>query len=88
MLQAERHHKINELLKENGSILVNDLSLMLNISKETIRRDLAFLEKKGYLNRTHGGAVPVGNQIKHITTPVDLEYEESGEALFPLRVGR
>ena len=35
MLQAERHHKINELLKENGSILVNDLSLMLNITKET-----------------------------------------------------
>lgn len=80
MLQAERHHRINELLKENGSILVNDLSVMLNISKETIRRDLAFLEKKGYLHRTHGGAVPVGNQIKHITTPVDLEYEESGEA--------
>ena len=45
MLQAERYHKIKELLKEKDSLSVNTLSSTLNISKETIRRDLAFLEK-------------------------------------------
>lgn len=80
MLQAERHHKINELLKNSGALLVNDLASALNASKETIRRDLAALEKKGFLLRTHGGAVPVGEVIKHIAAPVDVAYEESGEA--------
>ncbi len=80
MLQTERHQKINELLKTSGMLLVNDLAVMLNSSKETIRRDLAVLEKKGYLQRTHGGAIPVTEQVKSITMPVDLEYEESGEA--------
>lgn len=87
MLQAERYHKIKELLKEKDSLSVNTLSSTLNISKETIRRDLAFLEKKGYLHRTHGGAVPVGNHIRDITDPVDPEYEERSEA-FRIRANK
>jgi DeoR family transcriptional regulator, L-fucose operon activator len=80
MLQVERHRKINQILHSNGVLLVNDLSCLLNASRETIRRDLAFLERKGFLRRTHGGAIEVEEQVKNITVPVDLEYENSGEA--------
>lgn len=80
MLQAERHHRINELIHSQGALLVNELADILQASKETIRRDLAFLERKGFLRRTHGGAIKVEEQVKSITTPIDLEYEDSGEA--------
>jgi len=80
MLKPERHHRINELLKERGSVLVNDLSAVLDASKETIRRDLAQLEKKGFLQRTHGGALPAGNQIRNVTVPLEKKYEKSGDA--------
>ena len=35
----------------------NDLAEMLNVSRETVRRDLVDLEETGQVNRVHGGAV-------------------------------
>ena len=37
--------------------MIRELSKSLNVSTNTIRRDLANLEKQGLLRRTHGGAV-------------------------------
>lgn len=39
-----------------GSSSVSTLSSLFNVSLETIRRDLNYLEKKGKLVRVHGGA--------------------------------
>lgn len=46
----------NYLLKEN-KVSVAKLSELLNVTEVTIRRDLEKLEKEGFLERTHGGAV-------------------------------
>lgn len=35
------------------------LAEQLNVSAETIRRDLTALERQGVLRRTHGGAIPI-----------------------------
>ena len=57
MLVAERRNHILGLLKANKSITVSDLCTACDASEATIRRDLAWLEANGKLERTHGGAV-------------------------------
>lgn len=52
----DRHKKALAILKKKGSVSVNDLIQMLDVSPATIRRDLEFLEQKKLLLRTYGGA--------------------------------
>jgi DeoR family transcriptional regulator, fructose operon transcriptional repressor len=56
-LPAERHRRIHELLREERVVRVSALSERLGVSEVTIRRDLEVLERRGMLERTHGGAV-------------------------------
>ncbi|MDK1492911.1 DeoR family transcriptional regulator [Sinorhizobium sp. 7-81] len=42
---------------ETAELHVNDLSDILRVSPETIRRDLRRLQQRGLLRRVHGGAV-------------------------------
>jgi DeoR family transcriptional regulator, fructose operon transcriptional repressor len=57
MYGIERQSEILKLLEQNGRAGVNELSGLLQASRETIRRDLREMEQKGLLKRTHGGAV-------------------------------
>lgn len=57
MIAQERYLMIEKLLSEKKIILVSELTRLFGVSIETIRRDLAHLEKKGVLKRVHGGAV-------------------------------
>ncbi|MEN8904427.1 MAG: DeoR/GlpR family DNA-binding transcription regulator [Clostridiales bacterium] len=57
MFGVQRRTKILSILNKNKSILVNEVATMFEVTEETIRRDLKFLEKQGDLIRTHGGAV-------------------------------
>ena len=57
MLAAERQAMIVELIKENGSVQVDELAKELNVSSMTIRRDLMKLESGNMIERCHGGAV-------------------------------
>ncbi|NVD05848.1 DeoR/GlpR transcriptional regulator [Vibrio sp. JPW-9-11-11] len=52
-----RQGQILAQLKKFGQVSVMDLVQSLNVSPETIRRDLASMEKRGELSRVHGGAV-------------------------------
>ena len=53
----ERLDQIAALLQEQGRASVADLSERFGVSTVTIRNDLATLEQRGRLVRTHGGAV-------------------------------
>ena len=57
MNTEQRKQKISELLKENGSVRVSELSQVLDVSEVTVRSYLEDMEKKGLLSRVHGGAV-------------------------------
>ena len=59
MFALERQKKILELLEAEGSVQVSKLSTVLDVTEETVRRDLEKLEKQEYLTRTHGGAIPI-----------------------------
>jgi DeoR/GlpR family transcriptional regulator of sugar metabolism len=59
MLAEERHGVILALVAERGSMTITELHQRLNVSRETIRRDLALLAERNGLRKTHGGALAV-----------------------------
>lgn len=58
MFAEERQRRIADLVSEAGRVSVTDLAADFDITTETVRRDLAALERAGSLQRVHGGAVP------------------------------
>ena len=66
MLPAERRARILDSLRGTRVVSTEDLAQSLSVSGETIRRDLAGLERQGLLARVHGGAalgsVPAGEE--------------------------
>jgi DeoR/GlpR family transcriptional regulator of sugar metabolism len=60
MLQADRRRETYELIERSGSASVTHLSRELDVSLQTVRRDLEALEEEGLIERVHGGAVVVG----------------------------
>ncbi len=52
----DRQRHIQKLISAKGTVSVTDLSRRHGVTEETIRRDLAKLEKDGVLTRTYGGA--------------------------------
>ncbi|GAN81308.1 DeoR/GlpR family DNA-binding transcription regulator [Acidocella aminolytica] len=59
--KRERQGKILTALSSAPSLRVAELAQKLNVSTETIRRDLDELTQAGVLNRTYGGAVRAMN---------------------------
>lgn len=57
MLLAERRQVILDRLLATSRVVVGELSAEFDVSEETIRRDLEWLEQEGVAVRTYGGAV-------------------------------
>ncbi|MBR6090493.1 MAG: DeoR/GlpR transcriptional regulator, partial [Anaerolineaceae bacterium] len=57
MYNKERIEQIMEILKEKGSISVNELAEIFQVSGATIRSDLTKMDAAGLVTRTHGGAM-------------------------------
>ena len=57
MLKEERHQLILDQVKLNRKVLSSELSIELNVSEDTIRRDLNKLSLKGLIKKVHGGAL-------------------------------
>lgn len=57
MFAIERHQAILKMIDEQGTVTISELSSLFNVSSETIRKDLIFLDKEKSLIKTHGGAV-------------------------------
>lgn len=54
-LPDDRRQMILEYVGERGSVRVTELSQQLHVTPVTIRRDLNLLERRGLVNRIHGG---------------------------------
>lgn len=76
-MALERQNKILQLINSNGSVRAADIAKAMDVSTETIRKDLVALHKRGLLVKKFGGAVAVhefGEQ------PVDARAMENQEA--------
>ena len=57
MLSPERQKLILLELESKGNVSVTELKSLLKVSIDTVRRDLKSLEKRGKIERIHGGAI-------------------------------
>lgn len=57
MLAIERRMALADLLAQNPVLTVNDLARQFDVSAQTVRRDFEYLQQRGLITRTHGGAV-------------------------------
>lgn len=71
-----RQNAILSLLRANPSLRVNQLTEKLNVSAETIRRDLIELDHAGRLSRTYGGAVSSQRFEPHLAERQALYVDE------------
>jgi len=84
MIALQRHRSIVRQVTDAGAVRVADLARDLEVTEETIRRDLRVLDEQGVLARTHGGAVTVEPDpdedrrdlpydLRHATNPVQKD---------------
>ena len=67
MLTRERRDAVYQMIEQEKSVLVKDLCERFDVTNETIRKDLDYLEKAGQLTRVHGGAMPASDRDSAIT---------------------
>ena len=53
MLARERQNTIVEIVNREGSVRVKNLSKKFGVTEDSIRKDLAHLEKDGMLKKTY-----------------------------------
>ncbi len=59
MYAAERQAQILQAARSLGRVEVLSMATQMDVTPETVRRDLTVLERLGVLRRVHGGAMPV-----------------------------
>jgi DeoR family glycerol-3-phosphate regulon repressor len=62
-IAARRHDEIVNRLRVTGTVSVEELATLFGVSRETIRRDLKALGKRGQLDIVHGGAMRRGAEV-------------------------
>ncbi|UWM66247.1 DeoR/GlpR family DNA-binding transcription regulator [Enterobacter sp. CP102] len=57
MHKTARQKYLLDIISENGQASISDLVEKLQVSADTVRRDLTDLEKQGLAQKNHGGAI-------------------------------
>ncbi|HVE05701.1 MAG TPA: DeoR/GlpR family DNA-binding transcription regulator [Paraburkholderia sp.] len=81
MLAEQRHQYILSQVAKNGALSVAELVRELNVSRETIRRDLNALAERGLIVTTHGGALSSERREP------DLDVREAANAAAKRAIG-
>jgi DeoR/GlpR family transcriptional regulator of sugar metabolism len=68
MMASDRRTRILERVAEEQTIRISALALEFGVSEMTVRRDIAKLERTGFLRRTYGGATA------HLTRSLDPAF--------------
>ncbi len=76
MLTEQRHLAILEELQLNGRVLARELAERLQVSEDTIRRDLRELSTRGALQRVHGGALPLSPALANLARRGTIAVDE------------
>jgi DeoR/GlpR family transcriptional regulator of sugar metabolism len=76
VLTRQRKQHILSVLKETGQVIAKELSQELNLSEDTIRRDLRELAAEGMLQRVHGGALPSSPAVHDFAFRLNVATDE------------
>jgi DeoR/GlpR family transcriptional regulator of sugar metabolism len=64
MLARQRQDRIVDEVRRHGGVRVSDLTTLFDVSDMTVRRDLEELDRRGLLQKVHGGAVVASNSAE------------------------
>ena len=76
MLTSQRKQLLLERLRSDGRVVAKDMSVELDLSEDTIRRDLRELASEGLLQRVHGGALPASPTVANLAARRDMAADE------------
>jgi DeoR/GlpR family transcriptional regulator of sugar metabolism len=82
MLKKERQAFIMHEIDIHNKVLSSDLSQQLNVSEDTIRRDLQELDEDGILTKVHGGAL---SKSFHFTLKNNAVYSQPEKKVIALK---
>ncbi len=82
MLTTQRRALISQRLARDGQLIAGALAQELDLSEDTIRRDLRDMAAAGLLKRVHGGALPIDAPLP------DLETRQAISTDVKKRLGR
>ena len=68
-----RRDEIYRLILAEGSVRVNELAARMEVTTETIRKDLNAMEERGLIVKTHGGAEILNSYYQ---LPLDVKLNE------------
>lgn len=63
-MTAQRRNEIAQLLLRDGNLKAGELAQRFDVSTETIRKDLIYLEEQGIARKSYGGAMAVSNLLE------------------------
>ncbi len=86
MTADQRKQRIQDLLKENGTVRVTSLSRMFGVSEVTVRAYLEDMEGKGLLSRVHGGAVSTYKPYYSMNLGQRLEANQKAKVAIAERI--
>ncbi|PXW26962.1 DeoR/GlpR family DNA-binding transcription regulator [Nocardia sp. 348MFTsu5.1] len=83
MYPEERQQAMASVIAQKGRMSVADLAELYAVTTETVRRDLAAVERLGLIRRVHGGAVPASalTAIEVGTTEREHSHAEEKERI-------
>lgn len=73
LFSDERQDEILALIRQEKRVSVTSLADRFAVVGETIRRDLADLERRGLIRRVHGGAIPVERVV--FEPPIEARHD-------------
>lgn len=72
--KRSRRDRILELINEKGSLTTAELSNYFQVTNETIRKDLHYLDSAGCIKKTHGRANCIGPLFTDLPSPPLEQY--------------
>ncbi|NLZ58551.1 MAG: DeoR/GlpR transcriptional regulator, partial [Corynebacterium sp.] len=83
MYAEERRRQIASLTAVEGRVNVTELAGRFDVTAETIRRDLAVLDREGIVHRVHGGAVAT-QSFQTTELSLDTRFRSASSAKYSI----
>ena len=83
-MKATRLNDIENLLEEQNTLSINHLCEIFNVSKNTIRRDIAELEKRGTIKKVYGGIMRNQTNIPEPFAAREIKNRPCGKSKPPV----
>ena len=75
MLTTHRKQQLLSRLRQDGKLIAKELSEAMDVSEDTIRRDLRELAQEGLLLRVHGGALPASPAMGDFAAREEIRHD-------------